>query len=71
MRAIDADALADTLYERYCEDCDKRKEMKNGKMHTIYAVGDAPCRACGIDGMVTAIDDGFCSYGERRTDATD
>ena len=24
---------------------------------------------CGhINGMVTAIDDGFCSYGERRTD---
>ena len=57
MRYIDADALADTLYERYCEDCDKRKGMKNGKMRTIYAVGDAPCRACGIDDMIGELED--------------
>lgn len=57
MRAIDADAFADTLYERYCEDCDKRKGMKNGKMRTIYAVGDAPCRACGIDDIICELDE--------------
>lgn len=56
-RYIDADALADTIFERHCEDCDKRKGMKNGKMRMIYAVGDAPCRACGIDDMICELDE--------------
>ena len=32
----------------YCENCDKRKGLKNGKYVTVYEIGDAPCRACGI-----------------------
>ena len=52
MRLIDADALIDEVMERYCEDCNKRKGLKNGKWRIVYSVGDAPCRACGIDDMM-------------------
>ena len=34
---------------RYCMDCDRRKGMKNGKMKTLYDIGDAPCRSCDIE----------------------
>jgi hypothetical protein len=48
MRLIDADATIKYLREFRCKDCDKRKEMKNGKMRFCYEIGDAPCRACDI-----------------------
>lgn len=48
-RYIDAEALLDTLFKRYCEDCDKRKGIKNGKWEIIYQVGEAPCKACNTD----------------------
>lgn len=51
MRPIDADALLDDVFERYCKECDKRKGIKNGKYRIIYNVGDAPCRACSVDDM--------------------
>ena len=50
-RLIDADALLDDAFERYCKDCGKRKGIKNGKYRIIYDVGEAPCRACDIDDM--------------------
>lgn len=56
MRLIDADALIDEVMERYCEDCSKRKGLKNGKWRVIYSVGDAPCRACGIGDMMDEMD---------------
>ena len=56
MRMIDADALIDEVMERYCEDCNKRKGLKNGKWRVVYSVGDAPCRACGIDDMMDEMD---------------
>lgn len=52
MRLIDADALIDEVMERYCKDCSKRKGLKNGKRRVLYSVGEAPCRACGIDDMM-------------------
>ena len=57
MRLIDADALLDEVMDRYCEECDKRKGIKNGKFRIIYEIGDAPCRACEIDDMKTELED--------------
>ena len=56
MRLIDADALLDEVMDRYCEECDKRKGIKNGKFRIIYEIGDAPCRACEIDDMKTELE---------------
>lgn len=54
MRVIEALPSADVVEVVRCKDC----------IHFLTPHG------CGhIDGMVTAIDDGFCSYGERRADA--
>lgn len=57
MRPIDADARIDDLMERYCKDCDKRKGMKNGKRQFIYEIGDAPCRACGVDDVKAELEE--------------
>lgn len=56
-RYIDADALLDDVFERYCKDCDKRKGIKNGEYRIIYEVGEAPCRACDVDDMKCELDD--------------
>ena len=57
MRLIDADALADLAFERFCKDCDKRKGIKNGKYRIVYMVGEAPCRSCEISDMTEMVDD--------------
>lgn len=57
MRLIDADALADELMERYCNDCDRRKGIKNGKYRIIYNIGEAPCRACAVGDMTDELED--------------
>jgi hypothetical protein len=57
MRPIDADALIDDLMERYCKECDKRKGIKNGKRQFIYAIGDAPCRACEVDDVKAELEE--------------
>ena len=41
----------------YCENCARRKGMKNGKMRFVYGIGDAPCRSCGIDDILDAVED--------------
>ena len=56
-RLIDADALESKIRKQYCEDCDRRKGIKNGKMQFCYEIGDAPCRACSIDDMCAELDD--------------
>jgi len=48
MRLIDADATIKYLREFRCKDCDRRKGMKNGKIHFCYEIGEAPCRACDV-----------------------
>lgn len=57
MRLIDADALESKIRKQYCENCDRRKGIKNGKMQFCYEIGDAPCRACSIDDMCAELDD--------------
>ena len=55
MRLIDADALTEKILV-ICKDCERRKGMKNGKLQTIYRIGDAPCRACWVDDIREEID---------------
>ena len=40
----------------YCENCARRKGMKNGKVKFVYEIGDAPCRACGIGDMLDDVE---------------
>ena len=58
-RLIDADAFIKEKTEIFCENCDRRRGMKNGKLtkHFVYDIGDAPCRACDIGDMIDYVDD--------------
>ena len=38
---ISKQAFISDIRKRYCEDCDRRKGMKKGKMRFVYAVGEA------------------------------
>lgn len=42
--------------KRYCENCEKRKGMKSGKMQFLYEIGEAPCRACYVDDMIDEVE---------------
>ena len=48
-RYIDADAFVAEKRSLYCKDCD----MRMG----VYEIGDAPCKSCGINDMLDALDD--------------
>ena len=54
---IDRDAFIEQKRKQYCGDCKRRKGMKNGKYKTLYEIGEAPCRACGIDDMLNDVED--------------
>lgn len=54
---IEREAFIAQKRNQYCGDCDRRKGMKNGKMRFCYDIGDAPCRACGIDDMLNDVED--------------
>ena len=54
---IDRDAFVMETQRRVCAFCNKRKGMKNGKYRVIYDIGDAPCRACGVDDMISEVED--------------
>ena len=54
---IEKQAFVDCYRKSYCGNCGKRRGMKNGKMKVLYEIGDAPCRACDIDDMITAVED--------------
>lgn len=54
---IDADAFVKEKREWYCEQCEKRKGMKRGRLQFVYEIGDAPCLACYIDDMIYDIED--------------
>ena len=57
MRAIDADAFVRKIRKQYCEDCVRRKGIKNGKMQYLYETGGVPCRACEIEDMLNEVED--------------
>ena len=54
---IDREAFIADKRTQYCADCNRRKGMKNGKYKTLYEIGEAPCRACGIDDMLNDVED--------------
>lgn len=56
-RLIDADAFEARARAVYCDDCDRRKGVKNGKVRTVYGIGDVPCRACETGDMLCDIED--------------
>lgn len=56
-RLIDADAFIAEQRHLYCENCERRKGMKNGKMKFVYDIGDAPCRACGYGDVLDDLED--------------
>lgn len=41
----------------YCTDCEKRKGKKRGKMVTLYEIGEAPCKSCGIHDMLEEVEE--------------
>lgn len=54
---IDRQAFLKQERKFYCEDCDKRKGMKNGKLTFCYEIGEAPCRACWCDDVLSDLKD--------------
>ncbi len=54
---IDADEFVRLKREWYCEQCQKRKGMKRGKLQFVYEIGGAPCRACDVDDVISDIED--------------
>ena len=54
---IEREAFLAEQRHLYCENCARRKGMKNGKMRFVYEIGDAPCRSCGIGDVLDAVED--------------
>ena len=54
---IDHESFIADQRHMYCENCARRKCMKNGKMKFIYDIGGVPCRACDIGDMLDSIED--------------
>lgn len=54
---ISREAFLAAKRKQYCENCDRRKGMKNGKIKMLYAIGGAPCRSCGIGDMLDEVED--------------
>ena len=54
---IDRQAFIERERKLYCEDCDRRKGMKNGKLTVYYEIGEAPCRSCWLDDALTDLED--------------
>lgn len=54
---IDREAFIKEKRKQYCDDCDRRKGMKNGKYKTLYDIGEAPCRSCGIGDVLDDVED--------------
>ena len=53
---IERETFMHFLVKQHCENCDKRKGMKNGKECFVYDIGDAPCRSCGVDDALDYIE---------------
>lgn len=54
---IECDTFIADQMHLYCDNCERRKGIKNGKMKFVYDIGDAPCRSCGIGDMLNSIED--------------
>ena len=56
-RYIDADDFVKEYRRVYCEDCERRKGMKNGEVRFLYSIGEAPCRACDVGDMLGSVEE--------------
>lgn len=54
---ISRKAFIEQKRKLYCENCGSRKGMRNGKYKTLYEIGEAPCRACGINDVLNDVED--------------
>ena len=54
---IDRQAFIEHECKLYCEDCDRRKGMRNGRKVFCYEIGGVPCRSCWIDDVLTDLED--------------
>lgn len=54
---IDKDAFLKQERKWYCENCDRRKGVKNGRKCFVYEIGEVPCRACWLDDALTDLED--------------
>ena len=54
---IDRQAFIENERKLYCEDCDRRKGMKKGKLTFCYEIGETPCRSCWCDDVLTDLED--------------
>jgi hypothetical protein len=54
---IDRQAFIENERKLYCEDCDRRKGKKDGKLTVCYEIGEAPCRFCWLDDALTDLED--------------
>lgn len=54
---IDRQAFIEQERKLYCEDCDRRKGMKNGKRVFCYEIGEVPCRTCWLDDAIGDLED--------------
>ena len=51
---IDREAFVERQQYIYCKNCKRRK---NSKGEYVYAIGDGPCRACGIMDVIEDLED--------------
>ena len=51
---IEREAFLKQERDWYCKDCNRRKNSKGRK---VYGIGDVPCRSCGMDDILTAVED--------------
>lgn len=63
---IDKQTFLEGQRHLYCENCAKRKGMKQGKMQFVYEIGDAPCRSCGYGDVLDDLED-FPAADVRHT----
>ena len=54
---IEREAFIAEQRHLYCDNCARRKGMKNGKMRFVYEIGDAPCRACRYGDVLDDLED--------------
>ena len=56
MGKIDSKKLLSFIRRRICESCNRRQGIKNGKLTRVYDIGEAPCRACPVDDIVSFVE---------------
>ena len=53
----DTVSLTSKIRKQYCDDCELRKRLNNGKMQIVYEIGGVVCRACKVEDIIALIED--------------